>query len=168
MNTGGVAATLSTRAGSLVGRELELGALAESVDGETQVVCVHGIAGIGKSELLSAFLDRRRAAGASVLALDCRTVEPTERGFLHGAGRFRELGELLQRVGDSAVPVVLALDHFEVFRLMDTWLRQVLAPALPAGVTMVLVGRERPVGPGWGSRGSGIFRWARWKRRMRN
>ena len=25
-------------------------------------------------------------------------------------------------------PVVIALDHYEVFRLMDTWLRQVLAP----------------------------------------
>ena len=79
-----------TSAGSFVGREPELRALAESVDGGTRVVCVHGIAGIGKSALLGAFLDRQRAAGASVVELDCRTVEPTERGFLHAAGGFRD------------------------------------------------------------------------------
>ena len=141
-------ATLSMGAGSLVGREPELRALAESVEGEARVVCLHGIAGIGKSALLRTFLDRRRAAGSSVIELDCRTVEPTERGFLHGAGDFRKLGELVEHVGDAASPVVLTLDHYEVFRLMDTWLRQVLAPALPAGVKLVLAGRERPVS-GW-------------------
>ena len=141
-------ATLSMGAGSLVGREPELRALAESVEGEARVVCLHGIAGIGKSALLRTFLDRQRAAGSSVIELDCRTVEPTERGFLHGAGDFRKLGELVEHVGDAVSPVVLTLDHYEVFRLMDTWLRQVLAPALPAGVKLVLAGRERPVS-GW-------------------
>ena len=34
----------------------------------------------------------------------------------------------------STAPAVLTLDHYEVFRLMDTWLRQVLVPALPDGV----------------------------------
>ena len=43
---------------------------------------------------------------------------------------------------------MLALDHYEVFRLMDTWLRRVLVPALPAGAHLVLAGRERPVA-GW-------------------
>ena len=31
---------------------------------------------------------------------------------------------------------------------MDTWLRQVLVPSLPASVSLVLAGRERPVA-GW-------------------
>ena len=50
----------------------------------------------------------------------------------------------------QAIPgsVVLVLDHYEVFRLMDTWLRQVLVPALPVTVGLVLAGRERPVA-GW-------------------
>src|SRR4030095_2750745 len=43
---------------------------------------------------------------------------------------------------------VIALDHYEVFRLMDTWLRQVLVPDLPHGVSVVISGRERPVA-GW-------------------
>ena len=146
-------ATLSVGAGSFVGRERELRALAESVDGGAPVVSVHGIAGIGKSALLGAFLDRERAAGASVVELDCRTVEPTERGFLHAAGGFRDLGGLLRRIGDMESPVLVTLDHYEVFRLMDTWLRQVLAPALPAGVTLVLAGRERPVAAWLGTDG---------------
>jgi hypothetical protein len=140
-----VAATLSTRAGSLAGREAQLRALAESVEGPTRVVWVHGIAGVGKSALLGGFLDRQRAAGARVVELDCRSVEPTERGFLHGAGAFGTLEELVEHVGDAPAPVVVTLDHYEVFRLMDTWLRQVLLPALPTGVTLVIAGRGRPV-----------------------
>src|SRR6266545_8099673 len=31
-----------------------------------------------------------------------------------------------------------------VFRLLDTWLRQVLVPSLPGNVRLVLAGRERP------------------------
>jgi len=146
-------ATLSTGAGTLVGREQELRALQESAEGESHVVFVHGIAGIGKSALLTTFLSRARVAGASVVELDCRSVEPTERGFLHGAGGFRDLGELVQHLADATPPVLVALDHYEVFRLMDTWLRQVLAPALPAGVTLVLAGRERPVAAWLGTPG---------------
>ena len=131
-----------------MGRDAELQALAESTDGDTLVVCLHGIAGIGKSALLGTFLDRRRAAGTSVVELDSRTVEPTERGFLHAAGGFRALGELVRHLAAQPAPVVLALDHYEVFRLMDTWLRQVLVPALPPDLTLVLAGRERPVA-GW-------------------
>ena len=40
------------------------------------------------------------------------------------------------------------LDHYEVFRLMDTWLRQELVPSLPVAVHLLLVGREAPV-TGW-------------------
>jgi Transcriptional regulatory protein, C terminal len=120
----------------------------EDLDGETRVVFIHGIAGIGKSVLLSSLLDRRRAAGSSVVELDCRIVEPTERGFLHAAGDCADLGELVQHLATLPAPVVLALDHYELFRLMDTWLRQVLVPALPPGVSLVLAGRERPIA-GW-------------------
>jgi hypothetical protein len=49
---------------------------------------------------------------------------------------------------------VVALDNYEVFRLMDGWLHQMFAPALPDNVRLVLVGREPPAamwltGPGW-------------------
>jgi hypothetical protein len=140
-----VATAAAQRARPFLGRQAELGALLELAQGgPTRVGSLHGIAGIGKSELLTAFADRAREGGATVLALDCRMVEPTERGFLDAAGidDAESLANRLDRPG------VLTLDHYEVFRLMDTWLRQVLVPALPEGVSLVISGRERPVA-GW-------------------
>lgn len=116
--------------------------------GESRVACVHGIAGIGKSELIATFLTSAGEAGASVIALDCRTVEPTERGFLDAVGGFEDVVAFAAHLHSDTRPVVIALDHYEVFRLMDTWLRQVLVPVLPADVSLVLAGRERPVA-GW-------------------
>ena len=129
------------------GRETELRAMSDLVrDGETQVVCLHGIAGVGKSGLLRAFLDAARDDGAEVLLLDCRAVEPTERGVLRAAGGFKDVEAFVQHLRTLQPPVVLAFDHYELFRLMDTWLRQVLVPLLPPTASVLLAGRERPVG----------------------
>jgi Transcriptional regulatory protein, C terminal/AAA ATPase domain len=136
---------------NFVGREAELQVLAELLrDGRTRVACVHGIAGIGKSELLGVFLERARDAEATVLQLDCRAVEPTERGFLDAAGPFHDVDAMAKHLTNLGDPLVLALDHYEVFRLMDTWLRQVLVAALPAGASLVLAGREPPVAAWFG------------------
>ena len=67
----------------LVGRDDEMGVLRRLLgEGGPLVVFVHGIAGIGKSALVEAFGVEARAAGATVLRLDGRSIEPTERGFL--------------------------------------------------------------------------------------
>ena len=55
-----------------VGREAELRALDELLCGDTQVICLHGIAGMGKSGLLRAFVQRAHEGGATVFRLDCR------------------------------------------------------------------------------------------------
>lgn len=122
-----------------------------------RVLYLHGIAGIGKSALLAVFLERLRATGASVVYLDCRTVEPTERGWLAAAGQVDSVDALLRRLGELPQPVVLALDHYELYRLMDTWLRRVLVPSLPPGGQLVLSGREPPVA-GWFADLGGEFR----------
>ncbi len=133
--------------GWFVGREAELSVLAEQVRAG-EVFYLHGIAGVGKSTLLATFLGDARAAGSTVRALDCRTVEPTERGFLRAAGGFTEVSALVDHLRALARPVILALDHYEVFRLMDAWLRTVLVPSLASHVGVILAGRERPVA-GW-------------------
>src|SRR5260370_1169390 len=69
-----------------VGRADELGALLSMLDGGPRITLLHGIPGVGKSALLAMFRRRARARGAAVVSLDCRAMEPTERGFLHELG----------------------------------------------------------------------------------
>jgi len=152
-------------AGNFVGRSQELALLDEILADEGPVVVyVHGIAGIGKSRFLGAFAQRARTEGATVVLLDCRRIEPTEAGLLselalalgRAPGSAEEIATRFSQLGER---VVVALDTYEVFRLMDTWLRQVFLPMLPDNVRFVLCGREAPVAawlgdPGW----NGLFR----------
>lgn len=149
-----------------VGRSREAAALRELLSGDHPTALVHlnGIAGVGKSTLLRAFLDEVRAAGGEVVELDCRTIEPTERGFLQELnaalgtdGKDREAVALgLEQLGR---PVIVALDNYEVFGLMDTWLRLQFLPVLDEHVGVILAGREPPsaawaAAPEW----QGLFR----------
>ena len=141
------------------------------------VVAVHGIAGIGKSALLAAFAQDARCRGAAVVRLDCGGFEPTERGFLAALDRavgapaaglgievpqiarleaqapagsrpitsVAEAAAALSGLGDR---VVLVLDTYEQLRLLDTWLRQELVPALRDNTRLALAGREQP-GAAW-------------------
>jgi hypothetical protein len=141
--------TLDQRAGALIGRERERAALLELLDRETPLVAVvHGIAGVGKSALLQAAAMDARARGARVIALDGRTLEPTERGFLTSLGE--ALGTPLTTIADATealagdARVLLAIDTHEQLRLLDTWLRQAFVPALPQNARLLLAGRDAP------------------------
>jgi hypothetical protein len=134
----------------LVGRTDELATLLSAVEHGPQIVFVHGIAGIGKSALLAAFAERARAAGTVVVRLDCRAMEPSERGFLRGLGAalgaaVATTADAAERLGALGRRVALALDTYEVFRLLDAWLRVELFPLLPPNVSLVLAGRDRPL-----------------------
>ena len=111
---------------SFVGRREEKTALLRVLEENGPlVVFVHGIAGIGKSSLLEAFSEEAREHGAMVVRLDCRSMEPTERGFLHELGtaigsEVHTEDDATDRLGRLGDRVVLVLDTYEVFRLMDT------------------------------------------------
>jgi hypothetical protein len=151
--------------GSFVGRSVELCSLHDILADEGPVVVhLHGIAGIGKSRLLGAFVQIARAQGATVVRLDCGGIEPTESGLLKElatasgsvTGPAEEIATRLGHIGNQ---VIVAFDTYEAFRLMDTWLRQVFLPILPDNVRFILCGREPPVtawlsDPGW----QGLFR----------
>lgn len=149
----------------LVGRGEELTALrAGLAPGGPLVSCLHGIAGVGKTTLLEAFLAEARVAGATVVRLDCRTFEPTEAGFLRELARAmgadgERLPDVIRRLGELGDRVLLALDTCEALRLLDSWLRSEFVPALGANVRVILAGRELPIfawetAPGW----RGFFR----------
>ena len=144
---------------TFVGRATELSILNSLLADGPRVVFLHGIAGVGKSALLSVFAENVRAQGAAVVALDCRTIEPTERGFLQEldtaiGGPSKTLEQAAQRLQGLGEPVVLILDNYEVFRLVDTWLRQIFIPLVPDNVRIVIAGRDAPAhawltAPGW-------------------
>lgn len=138
-----------------VGRERELALLHRLTDhdDETLVVHLHGAAGVGKSAVLDAFLAAERVRGTIVVRVDCRAVEPTERGFLHEVGSAvgiasSSVGEVTSRLGSVGDRILIALDNYEAFRLLDSWLRTTFVPALQENARVVLTGRDPPV-PAW-------------------
>ena len=143
-----------------IGREEEISFLLQTLESDGPVIAyLYGIAGLGKTSVLEAFTRHARAAGATVILLDCQAVEPTQAGLLSQlaaatGATSASPQDVAQRLGHVGRRVILALDTYEVFRLMDTWLRQVFIPLLPDNVRFVLSGREAPVSawfsaPGW-------------------
>lgn len=136
---------------NFIGRTEEMAFLFQILEQESPAVAhIHGIGGIGKSILLEVFAEEARERGAAVVILDCRSIEPTEKGFLHCLdaairGDPTTPEDTADRLGQLGERVVLALDTYEVFRLMDTWLRQVFVPALGNNVRVFFFGREPPV-----------------------
>jgi len=99
-----------------------------------------------------------------VVRLDCQAIEPTEAHLLcelaiATGGVASSLQQVATRLGQVGARVIVALDTYEAYRLMDSWLRQVFIPLLPDNVRFVLCGREAPVrawlsAPGW----NGLFK----------
>ena len=154
---------LGDQAAGLVGRDDEMAVLRHLLgEGGALVVFVHGIAGIGKSALLEAFSVEARTRGATVLRLDCRSIEPTERGFLAAledrtGGQLSTAEDAAARLGGLGDRVVLMVDTYELFRILDPWLRQAFVPALTDNVRVILSGRESPM-TGWPIELGGLFR----------
>ena len=154
---------LDDQAAGLVGRDHERAVLRQLLgDGGPLVVFIHGIAGVGKSALAEAFAVEARASGATVLRLDGRAIEPTERGFLTAleastGGELVTGDDAAARLGSLGERVILVVDTCEVLRVLDPWLRQTFVPALPDTVRVVLSGRDAPM-TGWPSALGGLFR----------
>jgi hypothetical protein len=127
----------------LVGRADEFERLVSGLgeDGPA-VMFVHGAPGVGKSALLAALAAHAAAAGAHVASIECRDVEPTPSAFLDELGRLSALPAAGRR------PLLIMLDTYERFRLIDAWLREEFAPGLGEGVKLVLAGRDAP-SPAW-------------------
>src|SRR5258706_381040 len=154
---------IEEQAARLVGRGDERAILHEvlGADGPL-VIFVHGLAGVGKSTLVQAFAVETRERGATVLRLDCRAIEPTERGFLAAlagatGGDLSTAADAADRLERLGQQVVLILDTYEVFRLFDAWLQQRFMPLLSPSVRVVLSGREPPM-TGWESALGNLFR----------
>jgi hypothetical protein len=133
----------------LIGREVELGELHQALAAGTPVVVhVHGLPGIGKSALLAAFAEQARSHATPVLGIECAAIEPTERGVLEELGRLvdgpQSLSGVVAALQAHPGPVLMLLDRYERFGLLDAWIRQQLVPALPDRTLVVLASRLPP------------------------
>lgn len=147
---------------SFVGRENELGLLSSAIGSANLpfvVAFIHGPGGIGKSCLIQTLLSSI-APEVRCYVMDCRNIEPTPQGFLLSLGTALGVQEeadhqsIVDFLGESGQRTVLALDTYETFGLMDTWLRQVFAPSLTENVFTIIAGRLPPstgwfTTPGW-------------------
>ena len=141
-----------------MGRETELARLVAFATGEGPLTLhLHGLPGIGKSQLLHALAERLRdeAPEVAVVAVDAGEVEPSPAGLCAClAPGTTDPAEATRAVTAAGRRVLLVIDRYETFRLIDTWLRQVLVPALGENVRVLLAGRAPPrpawlVAPGW-------------------
>ena len=119
---------------------------------------MHGPGGIGKTALVRGTL---ASLPLTAVTVDGRQVEPTVPGALAALGT--ALGvpapssalAAAREIAAAGVDV-LVIDSFERLNLLDGWIRNELISALPASVTVVLVGRRGPnvawrSAPGWRS-----------------
>jgi energy-coupling factor transporter ATP-binding protein EcfA2 len=143
----------SRRRRRFVGRasEIELVRVAlASAEPPFSMLHVHGPAGIGKTRLLEVLAGLAADAGASVVRLDGRDLDPSPPAVLEALGGVLEVPE-----GEGAIlgppttaRVVLLFDTYERLAPLDDWVRTSLLPRLPATALTVAAGR-RPPGPAW-------------------
>src|SRR3712207_276471 len=130
------------RASGFVGRDHELAeftALVRALD-HAAVVVVYGPGGIGKSTLPRQFADRCRLLGATCLSLDARDLPPTAEALAAALAPVLDV--------DAEAKTVVLIDSYELLAELDGYLRDQLAPQLPANVVLVLAGRSPP-SVGW-------------------
>ncbi len=114
------------------------------------VLHVYGPGGVGKTTLLTEFLDLCEQAGVPAWRLDARNIDPAPASFLAalGAAIGAEGASPAEAIAERGGRQVILVDTYELLRPLDAWLREVLLPELSAQVVTVLAGREAPA-PAW-------------------
>ena len=139
---------LARRAGFIGrGRDCALFEAALRADRPPAVVPVHGAGGVGKTTLLREFARLAAEAGRPVIALDARHVRPSRQGLLEAFAEALNCEVADPQhipVSDRADRAVVLIDTYERLRPLDPWIRDTVLPSLPAGVIVVLAGRDTP------------------------
>lgn len=116
------------------------------------VVWLHGAAGSMRDRLLANAITQLEQAGFEACCVDCRTVEPTPAAFLDliaaTVGVSAEIDLAASAFSTHVDRPLLILDHYEVFRLADSWLRREFIPALATNARVLLISNEPP-SAGW-------------------
>lgn len=133
-----------------VGRQAEkelFEAAVTAVEPPFSVMFIHGPGGVGKTSLLRECMRIAQQAEAMTIYLDGRNFDPTPAAFLSGLNSSLGVAtttdwyETLERQSQR---FVLFVDTYENLTSLDTWLRDLFLPQLPADAIVVLAGRNPP------------------------
>src|SRR5215470_1471442 len=140
---------------AVAGRRAELERLeAFALGDERLVMHIQGIPGIGKTHLLNALAASLGGKEVFIVRIDARWCEPSAAALCRaickeiGASESEDPIVVASTVSDRAKQILLVLDSYESFRLLDSWLRQVFLPSLGDSVRTILASRE-PARPAW-------------------
>ncbi|EMA2444852.1 winged helix-turn-helix domain-containing protein [Vibrio fluvialis] len=115
-------------------REPELNVLRSLLSSQhPDVVCLHGLMGVGKSALLEDFA---RLNDKRCCKIDCRTDGNAHRD------KFRK--SLKKRIQTAAADTVLLLDHLDCQPELEAWLRCEFLPRTPHNTKVVFARRQPP------------------------
>lgn len=140
---------IAVRRARFVGRSSELDLFRGALRSPPPFVLlhVHGPGGVGKTELLHAFIELAERSGATALLVDGRHIEPSPSAFLDALLAAAGLpggscwGDAVRPVGGGRC--VLLVDTYEMLSPLDDWMRERFLPELPEGVLVVFAGRHR-------------------------
>jgi hypothetical protein len=141
--------------GSLAGRGAELDSLVAFASGDEHIVLhLHGIPGIGKTHLVNALAATLHQKNISFVRIDARWCEPSPPALCRaiskqiGISESEDPATVAASLSSTSERTLLAIDSYESFRLLDSWLRQVFLPSLGESVRTILESREAPR-PAW-------------------
>ncbi|MGA7732242.1 MAG: ATP-binding protein [Chloroflexia bacterium] len=115
------------------------------------VLHIYGPGGVGKSTLLKEFSGMCDELGVSCTYMDARNIEASPEAFVAAL-------QMALNVTPPMMPLealdaderrhVIIIDTYELLAPLDTWLREVFLPQLPAD-TLIVRADRRPPQPAW-------------------
>jgi len=123
---------------------VELNFLSRIFDNDgPDIIGVYGIAGIGKSTLMNRFI---ALSQTQCWKIDCQLCEPTPKAFLSCVMGLVdcESAELNTIAAKIKPGTILILDQFELFGLLESWLRREFMPVMKGRLNLIFSGRLHP------------------------
>lgn len=145
---------LAARRKRFVGRENERQLFRNALSAQELpffVLHIYGPGGVGKSTLLKEFAGICDELGTHCVYMDARNIEPAPEAFVSALQMALNIAPPLMPLealeADNRRHVIL-IDTYELLSPLDTWLREVFLPQLPAD-TLIAVADRRPPQPAW-------------------
>jgi len=145
-----------------VGRESELGLVQAWLGDEqapTEVLFLSGMAGMGKSSLLLQFMNMARREDAAAIWLDGSACTGSAAGFMEALQDYfvyhpqapSEPGSIYQQLANliATKKTLLCIDHYSSVQRIESWLREVFLPNLPAAGLLVIFAARRDLSAAW-------------------